>query len=88
MAEGKATFNLPNAGPIEFPIKQGSEGYDVIDISQLGKHGYFTFDPGFLSTASCESKSPIDGGKGILRIEATLSQNWRSTQLSQSVTYC
>lgn len=66
MAEGKATFNLPGAGTIDFPIKQGSEGYDVIDISQLGKHGYFTFDPGFLSTASCESKiTYIDGGQGI-----------------------
>ncbi|MBL6734406.1 MAG: citrate synthase [Shewanellaceae bacterium] len=67
MAEIKATINLPNKQNVELPIKQGSEGFDVIDISQLGSHGYFTFDPGFLSTASCESSITfIDGAKGIL----------------------
>lgn len=67
MAETKATINLPNKQKVELPIKQGSEGFDVIDISQLGTHGYFTFDPGFLSTASCESSiTYIDGAKGIL----------------------
>ena len=40
----------------------------MIDVSQLGQHGFFTFDPGFLATASCESKiTYIDGQKGILR---------------------
>lgn len=67
MAEAKATLSLPNKGSVDFPIKQGSEGFDVIDISKLGAHGYFTFDPGFLATASCESKiTYIDGGQGIL----------------------
>ncbi len=53
----------------EFPIMQGSEGPRVIDISKLyGETDYFTFDPGFMSTASCESKiTYIDGDKGILR---------------------
>jgi citrate synthase len=83
MAEGKATFNLPGAGTIDFPIKQGSEGYDVIDISQLGKHGYFTFDPGFLSTASCESKiTYIDGGQGIL-----LHRGYPIAELAQHSNY-
>lgn len=54
---------------LEFPILKGTEGPDVIDISKLyGESGYFTFDPGFLSTASCESRITfIDGEQGILR---------------------
>ncbi len=53
----------------EFPIMEGVEGPKVIDISKLyNESGYFTYDPGFLSTASCESKiTYIDGDKGILR---------------------
>ena len=51
----------------ELPIKQGTEGPDVIDVSSLAKDARFTFDPGFTSTASCESKITfINGGKGIL----------------------
>jgi len=54
---------------ITLPMHQGSEGPSVIDISKLyGETGYFTFDPGFMSTASCESKITfIDGDAGILR---------------------
>lgn len=53
--------------PIELPILHGKLGADVIDISTLGKHGYFTYDPGFLSTASCSSSiTYIDGEKGLL----------------------
>jgi citrate synthase len=53
----------------DFPIMKGVEGPDVIDISKLyGDTDHFTFDPGFMSTASCESKITfIDGDKGILR---------------------
>ena len=52
----------------EFPVYEGSVGPDVIDISSLYKDtGCFTYDPGFTSTASCESKITfIDGEKGIL----------------------
>ena len=51
----------------QLPIKQGTQGPDVIDVSSLAKEARFTFDPGFTSTASCESKITfIDGGKGIL----------------------
>ena len=43
-------------------------GNDVIDIRTLGNYGYFTYDPGFLATASCESAITfIDGGKGVLQ---------------------
>jgi len=54
---------------LELPIIKGSEGPDVIDISKLySDSGYFTFDPGFLSTASCDSRiTYIDGDEGILR---------------------
>lgn len=53
----------------EFPILQGTEGPDVVDISTLYKQtDRFTHDPGFLSTSSCESSITfIDGEKGILR---------------------
>jgi len=52
----------------ELPIKTGTLGPDVIDISTLyAETGSFTYDPGFTSTASCESKITfIDGDKGIL----------------------
>ena len=52
---------------IELPILYGTEGNPVIDIRALGKHGYFTYDPGFLATASCQSKITfIDGAKVVL----------------------
>ncbi|MAM76703.1 citrate synthase [uncultured Tistrella sp.] len=52
----------------ELPIFGGTAGNKVIDIRTLGgKTGYFTFDPGFMATASCESKITfIDGDKGEL----------------------
>jgi len=66
MTQKKAT--LKYAGKtFELPVHSGSAGPDVIDVSGLAKEGVFTFDPGFLSTAACESKITfIDGGKGIL----------------------
>ncbi|HMV18067.1 MAG TPA: citrate synthase [Zoogloea sp.] len=53
---------------VEFPIMSGTHGNDVIDIRTLGgKTGLFTYDSGFLSTASCQSKiTYIDGDKGEL----------------------
>ena len=53
----------------DLPIISGSTGPDVIDIRTLYKiSNFFTFDPGFTSTASCESGiTYIDGDKGILR---------------------
>jgi len=53
---------------VEFPVMSGTHGNDVIDIRPLGaKTGLFTYDPGFLSTASCQSKiTYIDGDKGEL----------------------
>ncbi|MDX1916313.1 MAG: citrate synthase [Methylophilus sp.] len=64
----KATITLDNnTAPIELPILSGSLGNDVIDIRSLGKHGVFTYDPGFMSTAACQSNITfIDGEKGLL----------------------
>ena len=54
--------------PIELPVISGSIGPDVVDIrTLLGKAGKFTYDPGFLSTASCRSAiTYIDGDAGVL----------------------
>jgi citrate synthase len=53
---------------LDFPVKDGTIGPSVIDIAKLyAGSGHFTYDPGFTSTASCESKiTYIDGDKGVL----------------------
>ncbi|WP_375057997.1 citrate synthase [Zobellella sp. DQSA1] len=83
MADQKATLHLPGKEPIELPIASGTAGYDVIDISSLGSHGYFTFDPGFMATASCRSEiTYIDGDQGIL-----LHRGYPIDQLAQNANY-
>jgi citrate synthase len=68
MAESKATLSIDGNVVADLPILSGSAGNDVIDIRTLGNYGYFTYDPGFLATASCESAITfIDGGKGVLQ---------------------
>ncbi len=64
----KATLNLPDGQKLDFPVLSGSIGPDVVDIRTLyGKSGAFTYDPGFLSTASCSSTiTYIDGDAGVL----------------------
>ena len=65
----KSTATLEFGGNSnEFNVRSGSVGPDVIDISALYKDtGAFTYDPGFTSTASCESKiTYIDGDQGVL----------------------
>lgn len=67
MSERKATLHIEGMDPIELPIYSGTAGPDVIDVRQLVSKGLFTYDPGFVSTASCESKiTYIDGDNGIL----------------------
>ena len=63
----KATLHL-DGKEYEFPVLKGTLGPDVVDISKLYAQTHaFTLDPGFTSTASCESKiTYIDGDKGIL----------------------
>jgi len=53
--------------PIDLPVFEGTIGPDVVDVRGLTAEGIFTFDPGFMSTASCESKiTYIDGDAGTL----------------------
>ena len=67
MAEQKATLQIGSENH-EFPVRSGTIGPDVIDITTLYKNtDRFTFDPGFTSTASCESAiTYIDGDAGVL----------------------
>ena len=65
----KAKLSFSDGTPdIDLPIYKGTVGPEVIDIRRLyGQTGKFTYDPGFLSTASCSSKITfIDGDKGEL----------------------
>jgi len=58
-----------DAGSLDLKLRQGTEGPSAIDISTLYRDmGVFTYDPGFVSTASCHSGiTYIDGNEGILR---------------------
>lgn len=69
LADNKATLSFSNGTPsIDLPVYKGTIGPDVIDIRKLyAQTGMFTYDPGFLATASCESSiTYIDGDKGEL----------------------
>lgn len=67
MSDKKATLHIDGHDPIEFPIYEGTIGPDVVDVGGLTAKGMFTYDPGFVSTAACDSKiTYIDGGKGVL----------------------
>ena len=62
-----ATLTLDDGRSVELPILSGTLGQDVIDIRELSKLGMFTYDPAFLSTASCSSSITfIDGDAGQL----------------------
>ena len=69
LANYSATLSFSNGTPsVDIPVYNGSIGPDVMDIRKLyGQTGMFTYDPGFLSTASCQSAiTYIDGDKGEL----------------------
>lgn len=67
MSDKKATLTVPGLDPIDLDIYSGTLGPDVVDVSKLTSQGLFTYDPGFVSTGSCESKITfIDGNKGQL----------------------
>ncbi|MDO4704784.1 citrate synthase [Allofranklinella schreckenbergeri] len=69
LSDNKATLSFSDGKPsVDLPIYQGTMGPDVMDIRKLyGQTGMFTYDPGFLSTASCQSAiTYIDGDKGEL----------------------
>ncbi len=68
MSDKKATLTVDGIDEaIELPVYSGTIGPDVVDVGALTAKGLFTYDPGFVSTAACESQiTYIDGGKGIL----------------------
>jgi citrate synthase len=68
---------------IDLPVYEGSTGPDVVDVSSLVGQGFFTYDPGFMSTAACESDITfIDGGKGVL-----LHRGYPIEQLAEKVSF-
>ncbi|MGY8783823.1 MAG: citrate synthase [Pseudomonadales bacterium] len=84
MSEKKAQLTIDGVEkPIELPVYEGSTGPDVIDVSSLVGQGFFTYDPGFMSTAACESEITfIDGGKGVL-----LHRGYPIEQLAANVSF-
>jgi len=80
--EKQAKLNLSDSDSHNFPLLNSSVGPDVVDIrSLLSKTGHFTYDPGFLSTASCRSSiTYIDGDKGELL--------YRGYPIDQLATHC
>ncbi|TFH68906.1 citrate (Si)-synthase [Gammaproteobacteria bacterium LSUCC0057] len=67
MTDRKATLTIDGHAPIELPIYTPTIGHPVVDVGSLGSHGYFTYDPGFAATSSCQSEiTYIDGDKGVL----------------------
>jgi citrate synthase len=83
LANYSATLSFSNGTPsIDIPVYNGSVGPDVMDIRKLyGQTGMFTYDPGFLSTASCQSAiTYIDGDKGELL--------YRGYPIEQLATHC
>ena len=66
MSDKKATLSI-DGKTLELNVHSGTIGPDVIEVSPLTGNGYFTYDPGFVSTAACESKiTYIDGNAGVL----------------------
>ncbi|HEY9035381.1 MAG TPA: citrate synthase [Pseudomonadales bacterium] len=68
MSDSKSRLQVNGiADAIELPQYKGTLGPDVIDVRSLTGHGVFTYDPGFVATAACESKITfIDGDQGML----------------------
>ena len=66
--ESVQLIDTPSGKKFDLPLMPGSIGPKVIDVRKLyGDTGYFTYDPGYMSTGSCESKiTYIDGDVGVL----------------------
>lgn len=82
MTDKKAQLSV-DGKTIDLPIYSGSVGPDVIDVRGLVSEGVFTYDPGFVSTAACESQiTYIDGAKGVL-----LHRGYPIEQLAENSDY-
>jgi len=84
MADIKATLTVDGIEEsLELPVYKGTLGQDVVDVRSLTSKNLFTYDPGFVSTAACESKITfIDGAKGIL-----LHRGYPIDQLAENSDY-
>ncbi|MBS9438430.1 citrate synthase [Photorhabdus noenieputensis] len=83
MADNKATLTPDGSVAIELDVLTPTLGSKVIDVRTLGSQGFYTYDPGFTSTASCESKiTYIDGNEGVL-----LHRGFPIDQLATKSTY-
>ena len=84
MADRKAQLTVEGSDKtIEFPVYSGTVGPDVIDVRGLTSEGLFTYDPGFVATASCESGiTYIDGAAGVL-----LHRGYPIDQLAENSNY-
>ncbi|NRA42300.1 MAG: citrate (Si)-synthase, partial [Pseudomonadales bacterium] len=83
MSDIKATLTIDGQDPIELKVYNGTVGPDVVDVSPLTAKGLFTYDPGFVSTASCESQiTYIDGNAGVL-----LHRGYPIDQLAEKADY-
>ena len=83
MADNKAKIMTGSKGEFELDILSPTIGQDVIDVRALGSKGFYTYDPGFTSTASCESKiTYIDGDQGVL-----LHRGYPIDQLATQASY-
>src|SRR4051812_40294810 len=80
---GSATLKVAGQ-ELALPMLKGTMGPDVVDIRKLyGEADVFTYDPGFTSTASCESQITfIDGDKGVL-----LHRGYPIAQLAEQSTF-
>ncbi|WP_260484199.1 citrate synthase [Sphingomicrobium flavum] len=83
MTDKNATLNV-GGNDFDLPVLPGSVGPEVVDIRKLyGQSGKFTYDPGFTSTASCQSAiTYIDGGEGVL-----LHRGYPIDQLAEHSTF-
>jgi citrate synthase len=79
-----ARVTMPDGRTVELPVLPGTMGPPVLDVRKLyGATGVFTYDPGYTSTASCESKiTYIDGDQGIL-----LHRGYRIEELAERCSY-
>ncbi|MBM6550438.1 citrate synthase [Marinomonas ostreistagni] len=84
MADKKARLTVDGIDQtIELPVLSGTAGFDAVDVRTLGSHGVFTYDPGFMSTDSCESAiTYIDGEAGVL-----LHRGYKIADLAQHSDY-
>lgn len=83
MADGRKATLTVDGKTFELPVYSGTLGPDVIDVSSLAQNDIFTYDPGFMSTAACESNITfIDGDKGIL-----LHRGYPIGQLAENASY-